>query len=769
MNKKLFIIISFIVITAQVAAQSFKDWNTYLAYNDATGVAETGDRVFVLANGSLYSYGKDDAEIILYSKQNGLSDTDIKIIRYSTYNQTLVIVYNNGNIDLLDSDGIKNMPDLKNASGIQSKVVNDIYFYDNRAYLATDFGVLALNLSKKEVLDTYRLDRIVNSVCIIGDNIYASTTEGILTASINDNLLDRNMWKEKTVNHQDITTSNILRIRSFDNHLIYCVSQKGIYYDTAEGEVKRLLDHSYIKDINCQSTKLIAYTTENLYIFYALDRYDYIHFGVINDVSTLTENDTYWIVSGAEGLTAIKKGNNEFTKIVSNITINSPKRNYNAFMTIHNGKLLIVGGGRSSDRYRFPGTLMTYKDGEWFNFNETLVDKETMKLIGSYCMDYMGVAVDPNDETHLYIATYGEGIIELKDNQFVNLYNISNSTLRSAIGDNTSYVRIGSVCYDNDGNLWSTNCLTKNALNVLKPDGTWVSLYYAPLNNADKIDKIMITSKGHKWVNIPYDNAGIFVLDDNGTLEDTSDDTYNFFSSFRDGNSSTGASISANEYICMVEDHNGRIWIGTNIGLLQCVTPSRAIDNPDQLSVTRLVRDNEAYFLNGESVTALAVDADNQKWIGTSSQGVFLINEDGTETIYHFNIENSPMLSNTISSIAIDDKTGEVFFGTDKGLVSYKSGVISGAKPFSDVYAFPNPVRPDFNDKVTITGLTNNASVKITDLGGNLIYQGHATGNRLVWNCRSANGNRVATGVYLVIAATSDGSESTVTKIAVVK
>jgi hypothetical protein len=288
-------------------------------------------------------------------------------------------------------------------------------------------------------------------------------------------------------------------------------------------------------------------------------------------------------------------------------------------------------------------------------------------------------------------------------------------------------------------------------------------------DHSDKIDKILITSRGHKWINAPYGNAGIFVLDDKGTIDDTTDDTYNFFSTFRDAQSSTGGTIAASQYLSMAEDKTGAIWVGTNTGLMKCTAPSRAIDNPEQLSFSRMIRDGDAYFLNGESVTAIAVDNDNNKWIGTGNSGVFLINEDGSETIYDFTKENSPLLSNVIQSIAINNETGEVFIGTDKGLVSFDSGVKSGSSKFSDVYAFPNPVRPDFNDKVTITGLSNNTNVKITDINGNLIFQNKAVGNQLVWNCRNFSGNRVATGIYLVIAATSDASESVVTKIAVVK
>ena len=763
--KSLLTIITTLLLSQTIAAQSNK-WTTYLAYHEATGIAETNERVYVAANGSLYSYGKNDNEIRLYSRQSGLSDTDISMIKYSQNNRTLVITYSNGNIDLFGEDGISNMPYLKNATNIQSKNINDIHFHNHFAYLSTDFGIVVLNLERKEVSDTYRLNKNVNSVCILGDSIIASTNEGLLKAATKNNLLDAGVWEKKTLSNESLNENTISRMRLFNNHLVFCIEGNGLYYETSEGETKRLLAQGYIKDITIQSGELLAYTSDDiLYIYSDINNFIHVKIGTINGVTSLKEDGKYWIASGTDGLIGIQRGSdNNFNKIVSDIPINSPKRNYTAFMTMFdNRKLLIAGGDRLLDRSWRPGTLMTYENEEWYNFDEMIANREIAKIIGDYSRDYIGVAVNPNDENHYFVATYGEGIIELKDNEFVKLHNMDNSTLRSAIDNNPNYVRVGSVCFDKDNNLWTTNCLTQNTINVLKANGEWVSLYYSPISNADKVDKILITSRGHKWMNIPYDNAGIFVLDDNGTIEDTSDDKFAFYRTFRDSHNN---SIPASEYLCMAEDKSRTIWIGTNIGILRCSNPSRTIDD---LRCSRLARDGEFHFLSGESVTAIAVDADNQKWIGTASQGVFLINEDGSETIYNFNVENSPLLSNTISSIAINNETGEVFIGTGNGLISYSSGVKSGGSPFSDVYAFPNPVRPEYNDKVTITGLTNNANVKITDISGNLIYQGRAIGNQMVWNCRNINGNRVATGVYLVLAATQDASESVVTKIAVVK
>jgi non-canonical purine NTP pyrophosphatase (RdgB/HAM1 family) len=747
------------------------DWNTYSAYTMADNVAETGERVFVVSEGALFSYGKEYNDITIYNKQNGLNDTDINLIRYNPTTKTLLIIYSNGNIDLLDKDGFSNMPQLKQSSSVQNKTVNDVFFRDNLAYLSSAFGILVINLTKKEVVDTYRLDKNINTVCISGDNIYAGTDNGVLTASIKDNLLDKKVWKQKNFQNQDLNDKKAARIVNFNNNIIYLFTNAGLFYENPDGQTVTLYGRTDLINLTLSEKEMISHSNDLIAVFYDLAGYfDYIESFPVKHVSSYNADGMIWVATGRDGLAGLKYADHKLTKTVSDITINCPKRNYNAFMTIDRDRLFITGGARSIDRHNIPGTLIILNDDKWENFDEKIANDAINQIIGADSKDYLAVAIDPNDENHYFIATYGEGIIELNDNQFVALYNERNSPLVSAIPGDPKYVRIGTVKFDDKGNLWSTNCRAPNALNILKPNGEWVALNYPPINDANRIDKILMTSKGQKWVNIP-DEGGIFVLDDAGTPDNIDDDRYNFFSSFRDAQSGTGEYLTPNRFMSMAEDRTGTVWVGTNLGLLRFSTPSRAIDNPEQFGCSRLVRDNEAYFLSGELVTAIAVDAQNQKWLGTATQGVFLINEDGSETVYNFTTDNSPLLSNTINTIAINDKTGEVFFGTDKGLVSFKSGVTSGTSDskFSNVYAYPNPVRPDFNDKVTITGLQNNTNVKITDINGNIICQGRSTGINFVWNCRSMRGERVATGVYLVLASTNDGSESVVTKIAVVR
>ena len=436
-------------------------------------------------------------------------------------------------------------------------------------------------------------------------------------------------------------------------------------------------------------------------------------------------------------------------------------------MTTHENKLLVIGGGRWTDRSGRPGTFMEYEDGKWYNFDENEINKKFR-----YFWDYTGIAVDPKDPEHYFISSYGEGIAELKDKEAIQLYTYKNSALDTVVGNGLNpfdYTRIGGITFDKAGNLWATNCEVSKVLKVLKTDGTWASFKFNDFMNVRMADKITITSDNRKWINVPYGNeSGILIFDDNGTIDDTNDDEHRYIKSFSDIN----GTIDASGYFCITEDKNGQVWIGTNRGPIYCANPKAKLE---EIRCSRVIRpadeinDVPYNFLDGEQINAIAVDGGNRKWIATQSSGVFLVSEDGMETIENFTTTNSPLPSNQINSLAINQLTGEVFIGTEKGLVSYMGDATEGKEDYSDIYAYPNPVRPEHNDHVTIVGLMNDSNVKITDLKGNIIYQGKSAGGTFTWDCRSRKGGRVATGVYLVFSATPEAKESVVTKIMVVK
>lgn len=766
-----------------VSAQETGSWKPYMAYYETTAVAEGNHYVFAVANGSLYSYGKEDNSVKLYSYDDGLNDTNIGKIGYNPETNTLLITYSGGtsegNIDLLGENGIYNLPYLKNNTNIQNKTINGIYFHNEYAYLSAGFGILVVDMKKQEIADTYKFNSgTVYSTCIKGNDIYAVTTEGIQKASLNDNLLDNRNWNGYPLNATDFNDDEIRQTVLFKDLLCFYVKDKGVYYQAADGSIRPLAKDDGIQNITVQNGKLIALTTNIARIWSDLSNHNPIDLnklGIknIQDISCLKGTNAYWVAAQTNGLIGMKVNGYNAAEITVSDLIQSdetPKRNLDYFMTTANDRLFIVGGGRWVDRYRNPGTLMVYGGDKWFNFNENSV----------FGKDYTSVAVDPLDPSHYFVSTYGEGLLEFKDDKYVKKYNCDNSTLQTIFPDNPnlkySFIRIGGIAFDKQGNLWVNNCGVTHTIHVLKSDGTWKAMPYRnTITNVDMADKILVTSWGDKWMNTPYNSyTGIFVFNEND-LDDQGDDSYRYYGSFRTRDNST---INVNGYYCTAEDKEGNIWIGTNRGPIICPSSAarNAANESNKVYCSQIVRYEDedrtipsGYFLDGEQVNTIAVDGGNRKWIGTETSGVFLVNEDGSETIENFTTENSPLLSNKINSIAIDDATGEVFIGTDKGLISYMGGASKGSESYSDVYAYPNPVRPEHADRVTITGLMDDSNVKITDMAGHLIYQAKSLGGQLTWNCRNAGGSRVATGIYLVLASTPEGKESVVTKIMVVK
>jgi ligand-binding sensor domain-containing protein len=321
---------------------------------------------------------------------------------------------------------------------------------------------------------------------------------------------------------------------------------------------------------------------------------------------------------------------------------------------------------------------------------------------------------------------------------------------------------IGGVEYDKDGNMWMVNSHTMKCLKVKKTDNTWSEFdFQGMIVTGTTVGELMITELGQKWMIVPR-NGGMIVFDDGGTINDISDDRKKKL-----GFTSTNGAMPGTDVLCMAEDRDGEIWIGTDkgIGVFYCAENifSSAGCNAQQI----LIQQGEytQILMESQVVTSIAIDGANRKWIGTESGGVFLMSADGTNEILHFTTENSPLLSNTVTGVTIDPSTGEVFFATGKGIVSYRSDAVEGEDEMGDVYAYPNPVQPGYSGPIAIKGLVRDADVKITDISGNLVYQTTALGGQAIWNGNNFQGQRAASGVYLVFITNEDGTETRITKI----
>lgn len=752
-------------------------WQDHLPYNHGTRVVQAGNYVYMVTNVGLMRYNLQNAEVEKLSKINGLSDVGVLSIAYHKNLNTIVIGYRSGNIDLIIGNQIYNISDIKRKSMSSDKAIYSISVWGNNVLLGCGFGIVVLDVQRKEIRETWFIgnqgtDVKINALDNDGTYVYAATDEGIYRGKLSDNLVDFSFWEVITnnvpanLNWMKNAKYNTLKI--FHNKLV-------VNYDfpnqnnrdtimVFDGNSWSYLNNT-VNDVNSidANNNILVVSAEYFAKIYdtALNEIRHIwkYFLPSGDVgprpnsSFINDNDEIWIADKYSGLV-----HNPVSWKYTNVKINGPS-NYNTFfMSAVNSELIAVAGAMNlswGPLWRNP-EFYIYKDNTWNNYSH--VNFPEM----SYVRDLVRVIFDPKDPTRYFIGSWVHGLLEFRNNQLYKIHNTSNSTLAAVPG--IDYIRIGGMAFDDNGNLWVTNSLTSPQFHVLSPNGTWTAIDFGSMLSNYNIGQIIITRTNKKWVILPQ-GVGLFVFDDNGTPEDRSDDKFKKLSIIDE----TGQVIS-NEVYSIAEDKNGYIWVGTNKGVAVYYNPDDVFDSPNfsarQIKIPRNDgTDNADILLYNELVTAIKVDGANKKWFGTQSGGVYYTSSDGVQQIYHFTTENSPLLSNTIVCMEIIPKTGEVFFGTSSGLISYRNIATEGSDDYTGVYVFPNPVRPDYDGPITITGLVAGSYVKITDISGNLVYETRSEGGQAIWYGKYLNGNKVKTGVYLVFSSNDTGSKTDVAKI----
>lgn len=449
-----------------------------------------------------------------------------------------------------------------------------------------------------------------------------------------------------------------------------------------------------------------------------------------------------------------------------------PKYNRFFFMQYLNDRLYSTGGAFEPGAIGLnqPGTIQILKKDEWSIFQD-----ELDKITGYYYHDMNCLAVDPKNPEHVFVGGRA-GLYEFLDGKLKKYFNKENSLLHPTINTITNedlgndYVPIQGLIFDRKNNLWILNCGTREtSLLKLSPDGTMTDHSKPELMNGKLTLQVMrrpiLDSRGLIWfVNNHYEAPGLFCYN-------PETDKLSVFKNFKNQD---GSPIMVIQMRCVVEDAYQNIWVGTNVGPLrlnvdQMQNPSDAVF--EQIKIPRNDGTNLAdYLLAGVDISSIAIDGGGRKWFGTNGNGVYLISADNMKQVQHFLSSNSKLLSNDIESIAINDKTGEVFIGTEKGLCSYMS---DATKPSDnpggeDTYAYPNPIRPGYTGLITVVGLAYNSDVKIVTTNGVLVAKGTSNGGTFTWDGNDLNGKRVASGVYMVQTADQEGNNGTVCKIAVV-
>lgn len=735
-------------------------WTDHLNYNISRCVAAGTKEIYSSTGSSILVYDKQFQQLRRLSRINGLTETGISTLGWSEETGVFIIAYETTNIDLIKDNKIYNIPDISRKYIPGKKSINRIRTNGKYAYLACSFGIVLVDLAKNEINDTWKPGTgsgttEVNDIAFGGGKIFAATTSGIFSADISDPglayfgnwTLERSLPSpEANYSHVVWAANRVYACRSgesFPGDSIYVIStgsslfmyNPGVFYRSFEPYGTGFIVASGYAVYYFDSTGNMTGSTDNY------------GWGTPDPGQAVQSDGITWIADLSYGL-IMKTGQNDFTRLTLPGPVSADAVNVTSF----NGKTIICGGSVDvswNNRWK-PLQVSVNEAGTWTSITSSSIS------------DPLRAIIDPSDLNHFFVSTWGGGLLEYKNNILLNQFTEANSPLQTII-PGKPYVRICGMAFDNEGNLWITQTEVPGSIKVLKPDGSWI---VNPLTvNVYAVGDIIITASGVKWIVLPRGD-GLLVLDDNRTPDYFGDDRSKKFAITDQENK-----IISNAF-CIAEDLEGNLWIGTDEGPVIYYNPSRIFDDDLKAYRIKIPRNDGSgladYMLGTETITSIAVDGANRKWLGTASSGAYLLSPDGMQQLINYKESNSPLFSNMINSVAVDQKSGNVWFATSRGVLSVRGTATEGQSSFAGVYAFPNPVREDFTGNVTITGLIRDTQIAITDISGNLVYKTISEGGQASWDLTTYNGKKVSTGVYIVFCASPDGSKSAVTKILVI-
>ncbi len=763
------------------------EWRDHFPYRQAVAVTEGAGRAWCATRNAVFAYHRPSGETERFTKVNALSDVDVSMLGYNHAVGGLLVGYRNGNLDLLRGGTASNLSDIKRSNIIGDKGIYDIHFEGPLAYLSCGFGIVVVDLEALEVRDTWFIapggtQVKVNDVTFVGDTIYAATNAGLFAAyRYAPNLAAFTSWQQRT--ELPVPNGPFNAVGEVGGKLVVNYHDAGatdrdtLYYREA-GTWQRL-SHAFGRQ-NLD----VATTTDGSALLLsqpdAVTRYDgaLAYVGVYSGYDgnlpmtpamaiPALDGTGIWVADRTQGLVFQTAG-------ISGIPVYPPGPSTSSAqrMSAAKGGLYVVTGGVQgnwSNQFRKEG-VHRFLGGQW-----STTDKSNDPLMltgantyGGAINDFMAVATDPEDADHAFVGSWEEGVLELRGGAVQTIYNADNSSLQvNPMFGADNGVQVAGMAFDSNGDLWVTNSNCTAPISVRTAGGTWRS--FAPgsvLNNNTLLSDILPARESRlKWVIRPRSN-GMLVFTDNGTLSDPGDDQYKVLTT-AEGN----GGLPSMDVFSMAEDHDGEIWIGTGKGVAVFYMPDAVFSGNDFDCQQILIEQggNVQILLETEAVSAIAVDGADRKWLGTQSSGVFLVSPDGTEQLLHFTAEDSPLPSNNITSLAIDGESGEVFIGTDQGIVSFRGTATEGGLSNACAKVFPNPVRETYSGPIAISGLVRDSDVKVTDVAGNLVYHTISDGGQAIWPGTDMNGNRVSTGVYLVFASDAEGNTKCNTKVLVLR
>lgn len=750
------------------------EWRFHSTTKAAIDVVATEQYVYTAFENGLSVLTISDKSTELLNVLNGLSDIEISCLYYDQDDNSLYIGYASGNIDRMKDGNIINIPALALASVSNSKTINRFEKKGDFIYAACDFAILKIDPIKNEIKDTFYPTNsleAVNDICFVGDSIYALSPTKLLVGLLsNAALADDSQWDVDSRLQTQVGVT-YKEIKNFNEQLIVLMQIQG----SAADSVLKLTSSGYqvissfpwqakINSINVLNNGKLALNVNGAYVEQDQNFNEVLFYGTgtFNKeflVSRSSSNSAgVWISDLRLGLILFPA--NYFSYDIYNVV--GSKNKYFYSMDSQNGKLAIASGYLVGKLPGFSRNGIHFFENE--NWDLTDVFEEDCWQ-GLDIFDFIDVSINPKNTDEFATCTYSEVPVTIFKGGQGEVFTDSNSTLKlSSVGNGWSLV--SDVCYDEKGNLWALNGYSEKPLNVKSTDGNWYNfdLGFAAKNKYTK--KMIIDFDGNIWCGT--DNAGLFGYNINGTLTNTADDKrINLKSGENYGN------LPSENITAIAADFEGEIWIGTDAGFAILYSGNSSFDaNPGEYDAQRIkvqYEGNVEYVLGSTHITDIEVDGGNRKWIATANAGILLLSPDGSEIIEQHTTENSPLISDIIYDLKLDQSTGELFIITDKGLVSYRTDATYEDPDYASTKVFPNPVRPGYLGPITIQGIRYDSDVKITDVAGNLIYKTTSNGGTAAWDGNNLEGKPVASGVYFIWTAQNEAKGKKVGKVLVVR
>ncbi len=739
-------------------------WQDHLSYSSSWCLAAGDDKIFSSTGASLLILDTQSDLLTKMSKANGLTETGTSAVAWSDQEETLIIVYRNTDVDLVKRGIITNIPDIRNKYIPGLKEIYNITVSDNLALLSGSFGIVVVNMRGRYISDTWRPgpdgnNNEVFETAVFNGKYYAVTSKGVYSAPRTraglsyfgnwdklEGLLLPDARYDKIAASSTALFINKPGGPSVPDSLFRIIpgQNANLIFSRSEEKVRSVDPSS--SGVTVALTSSVAIFSDDGNLTKEITTYGWAS---SNPQHTLTRNGVLWIADLSVGLVSTSD-----LSSFSGYTLPGPYTNNVADIFFAGSRAYITGGTVDNawgNVYR-PLQIFINSGKEW----------ESNILYGPADRDALRVVAVPGDDEHYFVSSWGNGLYEFRKGTLINNFNQYNSPLSSIIpGDN--FTRICGLAFDNAGNLWMTQSGVEGNLKMLKKDGTWVST--AVNLNVPVAGDMLIDENSFIWTILPRGH-GMLVYDPGKTPGDISDDRY-LRLQVEDNEGHV-----MNNLFSLARDKDGNIWVGTDMGPAVFYNPGKVFETDIKATRVKVPRDDGSgladYLLGTETITSIAIDGANRKWFGTMSSGAFLVSEDGRDRIYSFNSGNSPLLSDNIVKIGINNESGEVWFGTSSGIISFRGEATEGKEDYSGMYVFPNPVRDDFDGPVTITGLMEASRLKITDISGNLVYETTSFGGQALWDLTNYRGERVKTGVYLIFSSNSDGTLTKVIKLLII-